>query len=150
MNIDELFSENYDKVYKYILSLLKNVDDAQDVTQITFINIYNKFDEYDQEKPFINWAIRVARNCAIDFKRKSSRELKAFNDYAAKISTAQTIDDDYFDPDQLSGKHRFIYSLNKVFGLKTHEIAKILRMPIGTVAWYIHKTKKELKDLNNE
>lgn len=150
MNIDDLFKENYDKIYKYILSMLKNEDDAKDVTQITFINIYNKFDEYNQEKPFINWAIRVAKNCAIDFKRKYHRELKAFNDYASLLSTCQSVDDDYFDPEPLCGKQRFIYSLNKVFHLKTREIAKMLHMPMGTVAWNIYKAKQTLKLYNEQ
>jgi RNA polymerase sigma-70 factor, ECF subfamily len=47
-------------LYAYILSLVPNIADAQDVLQETAIALWAKADEYRPEEPFMPWAARFA------------------------------------------------------------------------------------------
>ena len=47
-------------LYAYILTLVPNVADAQDILQETAIAIWAKADEYRLDEPFMPWASRFA------------------------------------------------------------------------------------------
>ena len=51
----------YDReVYRYVLTLLPDHTEAEDVLQETAAALWEKFAEYDSEKPFFPWACRFA------------------------------------------------------------------------------------------
>jgi RNA polymerase sigma-70 factor, ECF subfamily len=47
-------------LYAYILTLVPNIADAQDILQETAIALWGKTDEYRLEEPFMPWAARFA------------------------------------------------------------------------------------------
>ncbi|MBN1394549.1 MAG: sigma-70 family RNA polymerase sigma factor [Pirellulales bacterium] len=47
-------------LYAYILTLVPNIADAQDILQETAIALWGKADEYRMEEPFMPWAARFA------------------------------------------------------------------------------------------
>ncbi len=47
-------------LYAYILTLVPNIADAQDILQETAIALWAKVDEYRPEEPFMPWASRFA------------------------------------------------------------------------------------------
>lgn len=59
----------------YIGSLISNFQDADDVLQNVAVVTVKKFDEYDRNKPFVSWAIGIARNMVLKYysEQKKSR-----------------------------------------------------------------------------
>lgn len=58
----------------YISSLISNFQDADDVLQNVAMVTVKKFDEYDREKPFVSWAIGIAKNMILRYyAEKKSR-----------------------------------------------------------------------------
>ena len=55
-----LIARHQDELFRYILTLLPNEEDARDTLQETYIALYRKFDEYDRHKPFVAWAYGFA------------------------------------------------------------------------------------------
>ena len=58
----------------YISSLISNFQDADDVLQNVAMVTVKKFDEYNREKPFVSWAIGIAKNMVLRYyaeKKKS-------------------------------------------------------------------------------
>jgi RNA polymerase sigma-70 factor (ECF subfamily) len=51
-----LLSKHQEDLFRYVMALLPNEDDARDVLQETWVALYRKFDEYDPGKPFLAWA----------------------------------------------------------------------------------------------
>ncbi len=51
----------------YISSLISNFQDADDVLQNVAMVTVQKFDEYDRERPFVSWAIGIARNMIMKY-----------------------------------------------------------------------------------
>ena len=54
------FVRSQQDLYAYILTLVPNIADAQDILQETAIALWAKADEYRLEEPFMPWAARFA------------------------------------------------------------------------------------------
>ena len=54
------FVRSQQDIYAYILTLVPNIADAQDILQETAIALWAKADEYRLEEPFMPWATRFA------------------------------------------------------------------------------------------
>ena len=70
-----LLSRHKQKVYNYILSLVKDNALADDIFQDTFIKVVNtlRSGTYHDEGKFIQWVMRIAHNLVIDYVRKSQK-----------------------------------------------------------------------------
>lgn len=70
-----LLSRHKNKVYNYILSLVKDKALADDIFQDTHIKIVNTLrgGTYRDEGKYIQWVMRIAHNLVIDHFRKSQR-----------------------------------------------------------------------------
>lgn len=60
-------------VLKYVYSILKSRETAEDITQEVFITVYNKLYTFDTKYKFSNWLIQIAKNKSIDYIRKYKR-----------------------------------------------------------------------------
>ncbi|MFT5130592.1 MAG: RNA polymerase sigma-70 factor (ECF subfamily) [Rhodothermales bacterium] len=68
-----LFLSSQHEVLRYILALVPNADDAQEILQETAIALWAKFDDYDDSQRFEPWACRFALNKVKQHRRKASR-----------------------------------------------------------------------------
>lgn len=70
--IEELIRRHKNRVYTYILLIVRNPHLAEDIFQDTFIKVIkslNKGRYYDKGK-FLSWVLRIAHNLIIDHYRK--------------------------------------------------------------------------------
>src|SRR5690242_1235587 len=67
----EQFINNQDMLYGYIVSILPNWADADEVFQETSVILWEKRASYDCDRSFIAWAYGIARNVALRFVRKN-------------------------------------------------------------------------------
>jgi RNA polymerase sigma-70 factor (ECF subfamily) len=67
----EQFISNQDMLYGYIVSILPNWADADEVFQETSLILWEKRASYDPERSFIAWAYGIARNVALNFVRRN-------------------------------------------------------------------------------
>jgi RNA polymerase sigma factor (sigma-70 family) len=72
---NDLLNRHKDKVFSYILYLVKDFETAQDVFQDTFFKVINtlKSGTYKEEGKFIQWVMRISHNLVIDFFRKGKK-----------------------------------------------------------------------------
>src|SRR5881398_2167185 len=58
-------------VYGYVLSILRDQHEAEDVTQHVFMKLISVIHKYEpRQVPFTSWILRVARNVAVDHLRQ--------------------------------------------------------------------------------
>ena len=63
--------ERYKKpVYHMILKMVRNVDDAEDLTIEAFAKAFKSLKRFKKDYTFSTWLFRIATNNAIDFIRK--------------------------------------------------------------------------------
>jgi RNA polymerase sigma-70 factor (ECF subfamily) len=74
-----LFLQNERRLYAYILTLLPNRADADDVLQEASLVLWDKFDERHPPDDFAAWGCRVAYFKVLDFYKKSRRSRVRFS-----------------------------------------------------------------------
>jgi RNA polymerase sigma-70 factor (ECF subfamily) len=68
-----LLMQHERRLYAYLLSLVGNSADAEDLLQETSIVLWDKFGEFTPDSDFIAWSFKVARFTALNFRRKQQR-----------------------------------------------------------------------------
>ena len=63
----------------YVRSLVRNRSMADEVLQETSLVLFRRFDEYDEQRPFVAWALGVARFQVLSLNRDAARSRVAFD-----------------------------------------------------------------------
>jgi RNA polymerase sigma-70 factor (ECF subfamily) len=74
-----LFLQNERRLYAYILTLLPNRSDADDVLQEATLVMWDKFDTEQPPADFAAWGCRVAYFKVLDFRKKCRRSRVLFS-----------------------------------------------------------------------
>jgi len=79
-SIETLINRHKDKVYTYIVLIVKNQHLAEDIFQDTFIKVIKSLSKgsYKDENRFVSWVMRIAHNLIIDHFRKS-KHMKTYS-----------------------------------------------------------------------
>ena len=78
-NYMSLLSLNYQSIYSYILMLVANHNNADDIMQETSILMYEKFNVFEIGTDFLAWAKKIAKYKTLEYLRKQKREKVVFN-----------------------------------------------------------------------
>ncbi len=74
-SLEQLINRHKDKVFNYVVTVVKDRYLAEDIFQDTFMKVINTFKSgnYKEEGKFIQWVMRIAHNLVIDHFRKNKR-----------------------------------------------------------------------------
>ncbi len=74
-SLEHLIHRHKNRIFAYILMVVKDKQLADDIFQDTFIKVINtlRSGSYKEEGKFIQWVMRIAHNLIIDHFRKSKR-----------------------------------------------------------------------------
>ena len=74
--LTQLYEENFDKIYRYIVLKIGDRTEAEDMTQQVFLNAIQSISSYNWKgMPFSSWLYRIAHNQVVDHLRKKSRRI---------------------------------------------------------------------------
>jgi RNA polymerase sigma-70 factor (ECF subfamily) len=68
------------RLYGYIHSVVRDLNDADDLFQQTALILWKKYDEFDPCRSFLSWACGIARLEAVNFLRSRARRRLYFSD----------------------------------------------------------------------
>ncbi len=74
----ELFSANQQRLFGYILGLVRSADDARDILQETAITSWKRFNDFQSGTDFTAWIITIARYETLNFVRYRRRHRAYF------------------------------------------------------------------------
>ena len=150
------------RMFNFARTMTANDADAEDVAQETFLRAFRGLGRFRGESSFKNWLYRIATNVARTHLGKRSRQGPVWDrrveadDVAEHQLTdqAETAEDSMVRRDALdralstlSEDLRMALVLHDVEGLEYREIARVLRVPIGTVMSRIFRARKRLRPL---
>jgi RNA polymerase sigma-70 factor, ECF subfamily len=78
--LTRLWREAEPSVQAYVFATVRRVHDAEDVVQQVAMTVARRFDEYDRSRPFVAWALWLAKSRIIDHYRKQEREKLVFSE----------------------------------------------------------------------
>ena len=88
----ELMSLYRDSIYYMLVRMVKNKDDAEDLTLMTFGKAFRYLDKYTPKYAFSTWLYRIALNNSIDFLRMKNNMPQYFEEDLYTSSTTSIID----------------------------------------------------------
>ncbi len=71
----QLLMTNHSRIYAYIMCSLSNTSDADDIMQNITMIMWRKFDQFQLGTNFLAWAITIARNDILTFRRNKAKEM---------------------------------------------------------------------------
>jgi len=163
----ELMNRYKKPVYHMILKMVRNVDDAEDLTIEAFAKAFKYLHRFKKDYTFSTWLFRIATNNAIDFIRKKRLETLSLNSsYKDDSGDAVTIDVEDNDPNpmeeaikmqrnelvrlfvtKLPPKYQRLVRLRYFDEMSYDEISKELEAPLGTVKAQLHRARELMYDL---
>lgn len=75
-----LYARAHLHLLRYVLSLLPDRPQAEDIVQDTARSLWQKFDQYDDAKPFLPWARKFAHFEVLKARRRLAVQHKYFTD----------------------------------------------------------------------
>ena len=147
---DDLAVRFQDMIYRLALSYLRSPHDAEDVVQEVLIKLYTAKKDFESDDHVRFWLVRVTSNEAKRTLRRrrpapsldECAELIAEDDAEARavFEAVMSLDD----------KLREVTVLHYYQGFKLAEIARIVKVPPGTVGTRLKRAKEKLKELLGE
>lgn len=150
-----LYEDTKEAVYGYVLSLLKNKYDAEDVFQEVYIKIYENASKYRRDTKPLAWIMTIARNICFDRLRKSKDvdDIHEMYDLGFLDKNHKNVEDKIILEiafNKITDEERNIVMLYVVSGLKHKEIAMLLNIPLSTVLSKYSRAMKKMRDILKE
>ena len=140
-------------LYAYILSILPNRADAEDILQETNLILCKKANEYDPEGHFQGWAFRIARYQVMAHMTKSRRSKICFSNELVESMSEEDFDHQNVQITQralqlcydlLPNHMKEIARLRFKEENNLKEIAQIAGRPLGSISATLHRIRKNL------
>jgi RNA polymerase sigma factor (sigma-70 family) len=149
-------------IYGYSFYMLKNREDADDVTQEVIIKIWENLNAFKLTSAKA-WIIKTTHNLCIDYLRKRNisikRECTMDDDFSESFIDVHEENNPMLTThfrlmsnkvktaiEKLPEKLRSIFILYEVQGLKYKEISLALDIPINSVKVYLMRARKKLQE----
>jgi RNA polymerase sigma-70 factor, ECF subfamily len=72
--LTQIYEENFDKIYRYVVLKIGDRTEAEDMTQQVFLNALQSISSYKNKGlPISSWLYRIAHNQIVDHLRKNSK-----------------------------------------------------------------------------
>jgi RNA polymerase sigma-70 factor (ECF subfamily) len=166
---DEMVSRYWDRIFSMVHQLLRNQQDAEEVTQDAFIRAHRGLENFRGESAFSTWLYQIATNLARNrywywWRRKRDKSVSFDAPIGPEndLTLAEVIPAEVETPgditvtqefvarigkamERLSAKHREILVLRNIKNLSYEEIAAILAISVGTVKSRIARARESLR-----
>jgi len=157
-----LLNRYRDSIYFMLIKMVNNASDAEDLTIEAFGKAFRNIDTFTPDFAFSTWLFKIASNNCIDFIRKKQLTPAPLDQFQNNLEDLTVnIQSDLPDPEealindqkiavlrsivnQLEPRYRTLIELRYYKEYSYEEIAKELKLPIGTVKAQLYRAKNLL------
>ncbi len=143
-----LIDKYKDIAYNLALSIVKNKEDAKDITQDSFLKILENINKFRSDSKFSTWLYRIVYNQSIGFVKRENRTNLV--DYSLLVeasdnnSQEDATQDLYQAINKLEDTDRNIIMLFYLAEKSIKEIAQITGLSICNIKVILHRARKKL------
>jgi RNA polymerase sigma-70 factor (ECF subfamily) len=141
-------------IYNAVLRMVRDRDDASDLTQNAFLKAYQQLSRFDPQYKFFSWLYRIAINESLNFVKRSGRQEHLEGDGVAEdldpersmavAELSRHVQDALMktNPD-----YRAVLILRHFHDCSYEDMAAILGIPEKTVKSRLFTARKQLREL---
>lgn len=160
-DFEEIFHRYYPAVLRFVVTLVKSRQDAEDITQEVFSSLWPKKDIWMDNPEIDRYIFRTARYMTIDhLRQKTLKSTSSLDCVAGQDYLYSLIDDvDTLDPliyneavlllrmslDAMPPKRRQVFSMSRIDGMSNKEIAVVAGLSVRTVESHLYAAIADLK-----
>ena len=163
---EELVARHRDKIYARAYSMMRNEEEAIDLSQEAWVKAWQRLKQFQGESSFGTWMTRIVINLCLDqlrrHKRQRAESIEAMDEESGgverqmpvvtvnptegleRVELRQRIDQAL---SQLSEAHRTAIVLCEFEGMEYKEIAKAMECSIGTVMSRLFYARRKMAAL---
>jgi RNA polymerase sigma-70 factor (ECF subfamily) len=156
----ELLYERYHRrTYSLCLRMTSSPTEAEDLTQEVFIQLFRKIGSFRGESAFSTWLHRLTVNQVLmHFRRRSVKNEKTSEDGEIPEQIVPGTENQAKMPvldriaitravSQLPPGYKSVFMLHDVEGYEHEEVARLLKISVGTSKSQLHKARLKLRGL---
>ncbi|MFQ5899750.1 MAG: RNA polymerase sigma factor, partial [Candidatus Methylomirabilia bacterium] len=156
-----VFAQHRDRIYRYLLRLVRDPGEAEDLTQETFLRAHRQLESLQDRAALVVWLYRIATHVCYDrFRRSSSprgqQQAAATPDEARWADVDAPRIDTVIEQTEMSAcvqefveklpdTYRAVILLHDLHGLSNPEIAQMLGHSLETVKIHLHRARRKLQ-----
>ncbi len=156
---EQLYHRHNRRVYSLCLRMTANVAEAEDLTQEVFIQLYRKIGSFRGDSAFTTWLHRMTVNQVLmHFRKRSVKVEHTTEEGETPVQTVMGTENPMRMPivdrialdravAQLPPGYRAVFVLHDVEGYDHEEIARMMRIAVGTSKSQLHKARMKLRGL---
>nr|WP_244990622.1 RNA polymerase sigma factor [Clostridium algidicarnis] len=110
---EEIYSEYFKDVYRYVLSLSKNESIAEDITQETFFKALKNIDSFKRNCKMSVWLCQIAKNSYFSYLKKEQKIFERVEDMVDVFDV--DFEQILFDDESAFEIHKLIHKLEEPF-----------------------------------
>ena len=160
------------KVFSVAFGMLKDREEALDVSQEAFVKVHRYLGDFKGDSSFYTWLYRITRNLAVDRIRSRRGETVEFDEKVAqdeaelgeagflstqlgtnpqKSALRRELAEKMTEAlQQIPEKHREILLLREVEGMSYEDLSRVLEIPKGTVMSRLFHARAKMQKLLEE
>jgi RNA polymerase sigma-70 factor (ECF subfamily) len=154
-----LYQRYHRRTYSLCLRMTNSQTEAEDLTQEVFIQLFRKIGSFRGDSAFSTWLHRLTVNQVLmHFRRRSVKNEKTSEDGEIPEQTVSGTENPNKMPvidrlalnkaiEQLPPGYKKVFWLHDVEGYEHEEIARMLKLSVGTSKSQLHKARLKLRGL---
>jgi RNA polymerase sigma-70 factor (ECF subfamily) len=154
-----------ERIYRYVLRMVRNAADAEDLTQETFVRAHLRLDSLRDPQALQGWLYRIATHVCVDHLRRRRPDASIDEEGGSEQAVGAASVGAEFPReieqremsacvqrylDFLPDTYRAVILLHDAHALTAPEIAALLGASVGSVKIRLHRARRRLQRLLDE
>lgn len=152
----EFYNYTYRFILNYVLGIVKDIRDAEDIVCDTMDKLYTHLSDFDENKSGFGWAVTIAKNTALDYLKKFKAET---------VNVDGLVDERFYNGNEdglltkfdiekalesFNDYEKILFGYIADEGVTYQEISEQVGKPVATVYRGVQKVRKKMKNILTE
>lgn len=154
-NFEKIYKDYVDDIYKYVFSLCRNVQIAEDITQETFFKAMKNINSFNGSCKMSVWLCQIAKNTYFNYYNKEKRrqdepiliqQIKPENDFQQDYFNQETAFEIHKALHNLEEPYKEVFTLRMFGELSFSQIGELFGKTESWARVTFHRSKIKLKE----
>jgi len=159
LDAGQLFEMHHDRIYRYVLHLVHNPAEAEDLTQETFLRAHRCRESLHDPGAVVSWLYRIATNICVDRLRQRKPQVYSGGEDTDRVASLMSESPSAQQAAErketsecvqqclkfLPDRYRAVLLMHEVYSLTAKEIADLLDLNLTTIKMRLHRAHRMLE-----